>query len=110
MTEVQEKMDAAVVEWARRIPADQIPALLTFLAARLLTEGYANCSGERERASDLEKLLTAGAVAERLGVHESWIRTEERTGRIPSVRLGRYVRFKLTEIERALGKRKREGA
>jgi excisionase family DNA binding protein len=77
----------------------------------VLTEGYANRSGERDDANacDQEKLLTAGAVAERLGVPESWVRTEERAGRIPGVRVGRYVRFKLSEIERALGKRKREG-
>jgi excisionase family DNA binding protein len=111
MTEMQERIGAALADWARRIPADQIPAVLTFLAARLLTERNANRSGESggAQACDHEKLLTAGAIAERLGIPESWVRTEERAGRIPGVRLGRYVRFKLSEIERALGKRKREG-
>jgi hypothetical protein len=31
-------IDAAVVEWARRIPVDQIPCVLAFLSARLLAE------------------------------------------------------------------------
>jgi excisionase family DNA binding protein len=54
--------------------------------------------------------LRADVLAERLGVPESWVRTEERAGRIPSVRLGRYVRFKLSDVEHALAERKREGA
>ncbi len=31
---------------------------------------------------------------------ESWVRTEERAGRLPGIRLGKYVRFKLGEVER----------
>ena len=34
-------MDSAIVDWARRIPLDQISSVLAFLAARLLAEGYA---------------------------------------------------------------------
>ena len=109
MTEMQERIDAAVVEWARRIPVDQIPGILAFLSARLLAEAYAvrdskdNGAGARHE----EKLLTARELAERLGVPESWVRTEERAGRIPSVRLGKYVRFKLSDVERALAERQR---
>jgi excisionase family DNA binding protein len=111
MIEMQERIDSAVVEWARRIPVDQIPALLTFLSARLLAEGYACRNSEEKGASarEAEKLVAADELAKRLGVPESWVRTEERAARIPGVRLGRYVRFKLSEIERALGKRKHEG-
>ena len=105
-------MDAAVVDWARRIPADQIPSVLAFLSARLLTEGVSSrsCEHSGETARDAKNLLTAGELAERLGVPESWVRTEERTGRIPSVRLGKYVRFKLSAVERTLAERSRQGA
>jgi excisionase family DNA binding protein len=112
MTETQERMDAAVVDWARRINVDQIPSVLVFLAGRLLTEPAAgrksehNGSGARESE---ERLLKACELAERLGVPESWVRTEERAGRIPSVRLGKYVRFRLRDIERALAERRRQG-
>jgi excisionase family DNA binding protein len=40
-----------------------------------------------------DRLLTAAEVAERLNVPESWVRQESREGRMPHVRLGRYVRF-----------------
>ena len=112
MTEMQERIDLAVVEWAKRIPVDQIPGVLAFLSARLLAEGYAGRNSEHNGASapECEKLLTAEELAGRLGVPESWVRTEERTGRIPSVRLGKYVRFKLSEVERELAERKRQGA
>lgn len=105
-------IDAAVVEWARRIPLDQIPRLLAFLSARLLTEGVPShgCEHNAESARGARNLLTAGELAERLNLPESWVRTEERAGRIPSVRLGKYVRFKLSDVERTLAERSRQGA
>jgi hypothetical protein len=109
MTEVQEKVDAAAMEWARRIPASQIPAVLAFLAARLLIEGNADRGGAAS-ATESEKLFTAGELAGRLNLPESWIRSEERVGRIPGIRAGKYVRFKLSEVEHSLAERKREGA
>lgn len=40
-----------------------------------------------------ERLLTAAEIAELLAVPVSWVREQSRTGDIPHVRLGRYVRF-----------------
>ena len=64
MTETQERMDAAVVDWARRIPADQIPCVLAFLSARLLAEGISShsCEHSGETARDAKNLLTAGEL------------------------------------------------
>jgi excisionase family DNA binding protein len=109
-TEIQARMDEAVVELARRIPVDQIPSVLAFLSARLLAEGSASRNSEHdgESACDAEKLLTAGELAERLNLAESWIRNEERLGHIPSIRAGRYVRFRLSDVERALTERQRQ--
>jgi excisionase family DNA binding protein len=105
-------IDGAIVEWARHIPLDLIPRLLAFLSARLLAAGGSNrsCEHNGETARDAKDLLRAGELAERLGVPESWVRTEERAGRIPSVRLGKYVRFKLSDVERTLAERSRQGA
>jgi len=104
MTEIQEKMESVVVDWARRIPLDQISSVLAFLAARLLAEGYVSSQEDRHGsvAQEYKALLTAGELAERLNLPESWIRNEERLGRIPSVRAGKYVRFRLNDVERAL--------
>jgi len=109
MTDTQERMDAAFVDWARRIPADQIPCVLAFLSARLLAEGRSrhSCAHGDESSRDAEKLLTAGQLAERLNLPESWVRSEERAGRIASVRLGKYVRFRLSDVERSLTERRR---
>jgi excisionase family DNA binding protein len=43
---------------------------------------------QRERA-----LLDAKGASELLNVPASWVAAEARAGRIPHVRLGRYVRF-----------------
>ena len=57
-----ERTDAAVVEWAKRVPVNEIPRLLVLLAARLLAEGDDTSDGERNRgaAGESEKLVTAG--------------------------------------------------
>ena len=46
----------------------------------------------------MDRLLDASEVAERLAVPVSWVRQESREGRIPHVRLGRYVRFSEDEV------------
>jgi hypothetical protein len=63
MTEVNEKIDAAVVEWARRIPVGQIPSVLAFLSARLLAEGYAGRNGENNAASARDGEIPDGGRA-----------------------------------------------
>jgi len=96
----------ALVEWAGRISLDQIPGLLLLLAARWLTETNAKAKEEKGPPDSAEKLLTAGDLAKHLNLPESWVRTEERLGRIPSVRLGKYVRFRLSEVERTIAQKK----
>jgi excisionase family DNA binding protein len=46
-----------------------------------------------------ERLLTAGDVAELLGVPVSWVYEQSRRGRIPTVTLGRYRRYRREAIE-----------
>jgi excisionase family DNA binding protein len=41
-----------------------------------------------------ERLLTAAEVAELLSVPVSWVREHTRSGRIPHVQLGHYVRYR----------------
>jgi excisionase family DNA binding protein len=45
---------------------------------------------------------TAQQMAEQLQVPESWIRDQARRGKVPSVRLGHYVRFQPAEVLAAL--------
>jgi len=56
-----------------------------------------------------ETLLTAREVAKVLGVPVSWVYEQSRAGRIPTVRLGRYRRYRreaiaewLEELEHAV--------
>ena len=44
-------------------------------------------------------LLTAAYVAQLLGVPTSWVYDQARSGRIPTVTLGRYRRFRRQAIE-----------
>lgn len=45
-----------------------------------------------------EPLLTADEVAEVLRVTRAWVYAETRAGRMPHVRLGRYVRYRRSAI------------
>jgi excisionase family DNA binding protein len=47
-----------------------------------------------------QSLLNAAQVAERLGVPKTWVYEQSRKGRIPTVTLGRYRRYRAEAIER----------
>src|SRR4051812_37592482 len=55
-------------------------------------------------------LLDASEAAALLNVPESWVRSEARAGRIPSVSLGRYIRFKRDQLSDWLDRRPRGAA
>jgi excisionase family DNA binding protein len=58
---------------------------------------------DREREHKVsQRLLDAAAIAERLGVPKTWVLESARSGAMPCVRLGRYVRFDLDDVERWL--------
>lgn len=44
-------------------------------------------------------LLSAGDVAEMMGMTKEWVYAETRAGRIPHVQLGRYYRYRAESIE-----------
>jgi excisionase family DNA binding protein len=51
-----------------------------------------------------DRLLDAEEVAERLAVPKSWVLESARSGAIPHMRLGRYVRFSWPDVEAWLEK------
>lgn len=53
-------------------------------------------------APDDEPLMDAAALAAVLAVPVTWVEQAARTGRIPSLGVGRYVRFKRSAVEEAL--------
>ena len=54
-------------------------------------------------------LLTAGQVGELLGVPKSWVYDQSRKGRIPTVNLGRYRRYRSEAIEEWVEQMEAEG-
>jgi excisionase family DNA binding protein len=95
--------DFALVNWINRIPIDQILGIVVLLTARLMEENQKrSLSLQNSKVTGSGKLLTAGELGSYLNVPESWVRSEQRAGRIPTVRMGKYVRFRLTEVELAL--------
>jgi excisionase family DNA binding protein len=48
--------------------------------------------------SEGEPLLTAPELAEKLRVHESWVYEQSRQGKLPTRHIGRYIRFRLSEV------------
>jgi excisionase family DNA binding protein len=56
-----------------------------------------------------ERLLTAEELGDRLAVPKTWILESARSGAMPCVRLGRYVRFDMADVEAWLEECKRPG-
>jgi excisionase family DNA binding protein len=56
-----------------------------------------------------ERLLTAEEVAAFLAVKVSWVREATREGRLPHLRLGRYRRYRLSDIESWLSEQQSGG-
>jgi excisionase family DNA binding protein len=46
----------------------------------------------------IDRLLTADEVADLLRVKTGWIYSQTRAGRIPHLRLGRYVRYRESAV------------
>jgi len=46
-----------------------------------------------------ERLVTPDDVAEYLAVSPAWVQEQARSGDIPAIKLGRYWRFRMSEVE-----------
>jgi excisionase family DNA binding protein len=57
-----------------------------------------------------DHLLAAADVAELLAVPERWVRDQTRSGLIPHIRLGRYVRYRRAAVIAWIDERERGGA
>jgi excisionase family DNA binding protein len=70
--------------------------------ADLLADRVGTSGGRRGRSGSERTgtLLTADELAEILGVPTGWIYRQSRAGAIPTVKLGRYYRYRLEAIER----------
>ncbi len=78
--------------------------------AELLAERVGIRRDEPSGRSEVEPtgtLLTADELAEVLGVPTGWVYRQSREGHIPTVRLGRYYRYRLAAIERWIVERER---
>jgi excisionase family DNA binding protein len=60
------------------------------------SSGLESSGSPRARTED--RLLDAAEVAAMLSVPERWVRQASRDGRLPHVRLGRYVRFDHADV------------
>jgi excisionase family DNA binding protein len=88
------------------VPVNQIHVVLARLAAwqsqllaRLMAAPPAPAAPKQPEP---EQLLTAREVAQRYSVPETWVYEQARLGKLPSVQLGRYVRFRLAEVEKTI--------
>ncbi len=75
----------------------ELAQLADLLAERVSAARGGVGHGRRDRAGTL---LTADELAEILGVPTGWIYRQSRAGAIPTVKLGRYYRYRLEAIER----------
>jgi excisionase family DNA binding protein len=76
---------------ASNLPPDERDRLVRLCAAALAALSVR--ASHPTNGDDHSALLTARQVAAMFGVPETWPREQARLGRLPFVRIGRYVRF-----------------
>ncbi len=101
--------------WASSVSLDRIPTAICELAAlsqhlaalsqQLTARLIVNSDSAGGFRPSTDPLVDASEMARRLNVKESWVRTEQRAGRIPFVQVGRYVRFRVAEVEAVIAGR-----
>lgn len=97
------KTAAELTLWLESLPLEKIPHIICALAARLTAAGTPVAQAEVDQS-----LLDAKGMANRLCVPESWVRHEQRADRIPFLKCGRYVRFRVSDVEAAIAARVKE--
>jgi excisionase family DNA binding protein len=104
---------------AKVLAFEALPQLLTEIASRTATlktlEGalLALILSQHNGGHGIHNqsgLLGAPELAKRFGVPETWVREQARLGKLPFIRLGHYVRFRLEEVERYLAERANQAA
>jgi hypothetical protein len=81
-------------------PLENFPAILSDFARALAVR-----LGAPAVPAEAEPLVDAKVLAQHLGTPESWVRGEQRANRIPYLKLGRYIRFKIRDVEASLAAR-----
>jgi excisionase family DNA binding protein len=56
-----------------------------------------------------DRLLTAKDVAEQLQITEAWVQQQAREGDLPSISLGRYRRFRASDLQTWLDSKQSNG-
>ncbi len=72
---------------------------LALSRGREITASY---ESEKAPSSSDESILSAEQAEKHTGVPASWFLEAARNGRIPYVRFGKYVRFRLSDLTQAL--------
>jgi hypothetical protein len=75
----------------------ELPALMLAIAARLSSDKPAPAT-----VSATAGLVDAAQAAAALNIPESWLRSQARQGKLPSVQAGKYVRFSVAALEESL--------
>jgi hypothetical protein len=81
-------------------PLDSFPSILADLARALAVR-----LGAPAVPAEKEPLVDAVALAKHLNTPTSWVRTETRAQRIPHLKLGRYLRYRISDVEASLAAR-----
>jgi hypothetical protein len=93
---VQPKFDVA---WSET-PLENFPNILTDLARALAVR-----LGAAAPVAEKEPLVDAVALAQHLDTPLSWVRSETRAERLPYLKLGRYRKYRISDVEAALAAR-----
>lgn len=73
-----------------------------FMQALAMGREIAGIADNKSVASETEKLMDAKGASEATGIPDSWFLEAARQGRIPHIKAGKYVRFRMTDLIESL--------
>ncbi len=100
-------LSATLARYVAELSPEELPTFLGALETAKARAWLRLVAAERavhgqQTPADADRFLDAQAMAELLDVPKSWVEERARTGRLPSHKLGHYVRFDPVEVCRTV--------
>lgn len=84
-------------------------AALRAFQVSCVREALQGIEAERSKPAAPKRLVDTKEMAEILGVHPAWLRTQAKAGRLPAIRTGRCFRFDPDLVREALERQAKGG-
>jgi len=92
----------AIIAEIRKLPRAALPGLLIVIGGIMADQGAALEPADTDMGPREAALVDACELARVVNLPKSWLMSQARQGKIPSIKVGKYIRFNIGEVETVL--------